>query len=240
MAVGMTHLFEGRSSLSERVYLSIREAILSLALPPGARIDKKLLAKDLGVSLFPVSDAITRLSVDGIVDVYPQAGTYVAPFSMAEIREGAFLREALECTAVERIAAQATEQQIAELRRNLRLQEVLSLEGDSEGFFELDEEMHEILIGATGFSKLAVLTETLWLHVERARRLFARTPGSARIAFEEHRIIVDAISDGNPEKARAGMKKHVQRVAQELYQLEEIYPDYFRDEKANRAPRASK
>ncbi len=47
----------------------------------------------------------------------PQAGTFVARFSMEEIREGAFLREALELAAIEIVAMTLTEDQLVQLRR---------------------------------------------------------------------------------------------------------------------------
>ncbi|MCP5036550.1 MAG: GntR family transcriptional regulator [Rhodobacteraceae bacterium] len=214
-------------SLSERVYYSVRSAILSLALKPGARIDKNALAKKLGVSRFPLSEAVTRLSVEGIVRVYPQAGTYVAPFSNAEIREGLFLREALEVAAVERVACDATKQQIAQLRRNFLIQEMLSKEEDCEGFFKADDEMHVFLLEATGFPKLMGLAETLWLQAERARHLFSGTPGSTVMALEEHRAIVNAIVDGDPDGARVAMRMHIRRMMQELCHLDGQYPEFF-------------
>ena len=55
------------------------------------------------------------------MEVFPQAGTYVARFSMDEIREGAFIREALELAAKERLGRQISQEQIVLLRRNIRI-----------------------------------------------------------------------------------------------------------------------
>ena len=82
-------------SLGAKVYQTLRQAILSLSYRPGEILRKPEICAELGVSRSPVSDAVARLAVEGLVDVVPQAGTYVARFSMAEIREGAFLREAI-------------------------------------------------------------------------------------------------------------------------------------------------
>jgi GntR family transcriptional regulator, rspAB operon transcriptional repressor len=57
--------------------------------------------------------------------VVPQAGTFVARFSMEEIREGAFLREAIELAAIERVAEIITDDQLTLLRRNLTVQAAL-------------------------------------------------------------------------------------------------------------------
>ena len=89
-------------SLGQRVYQTLRAAILSLAYKPGEILRKPDICEALGVSRSPVADAVARLQAEGLVDVVPQAGTFVARFSMQEIREGAFLREAIEVAAIER------------------------------------------------------------------------------------------------------------------------------------------
>ena len=95
-------------SLSNRVYLSLKAAILSLTVKPGQILRKGEICDQLRISRSPVSEAVTRLAAEGLVDVVPQAGTFVSRFSMDEIREGAFLREALELQAVERVAETIT------------------------------------------------------------------------------------------------------------------------------------
>ena len=90
--------FQG--SLAQRVYASLREAILSMSLRPGDILRKPEICDQLGVSRSPVSEAVARLAVEHLVRVVPQAGTYVARFSLNEIREGAFLRAALELASV--------------------------------------------------------------------------------------------------------------------------------------------
>mgnify|MGYP002662527171 CR=1 FL=1 len=79
-----------------RVYQTLRQAILSVSYRPGEILRKPEICEVLGVSRSPVADAVARLAAEGLVDVVPQAGTFVARFSMEEIREGAFLREAAE------------------------------------------------------------------------------------------------------------------------------------------------
>jgi len=117
------------------------------------------------------------LAAEGLVDVVPQAGTFVARFSMSEIREGAFLREALELAAVEQVAATITEDQLVLLRRNLRVQEVLVADGDINGFYELDRQMHELMLSFTGFRRLAVLAESItsYFDIVDARHQIALT-----------------------------------------------------------------
>ena len=71
-------------SLGQRVYLSLKEAIMTLAYSPGEFLRKAEVCDTLGVSRSPVADAVARLAVEGLVRVMPQAGTYVARFSMTD------------------------------------------------------------------------------------------------------------------------------------------------------------
>src|SRR5687767_15363993 len=92
-----------------RVYEALRHAIASLRLPPVALIDKTALCRELGVSRFPVSEALARLKADGLVDIEPQRGSRVALIRLADARENMFLRRALEAAAVRSLAPNITD-----------------------------------------------------------------------------------------------------------------------------------
>lgn len=214
-------------SLSQRVYASLRHAILALDLRPGDIIRKPEICATLGVSRSPVSEAVARLAAEHLVRVVPQAGTYVARFSLAEIREGAFLREALELAAVERVAGTVTEDQLVLLRRNLRLQAALVEDLDFAGFYETDAGMHELILSFTGFSRVAVLADTAWVHVNRARQLILPAPGRLQATLAEHRAIFAALEARDPVTAREATRLHLGKLIGFLEPLALGRPDLF-------------
>ena len=214
-------------SLAQRVYASLREAILSIAFRPGEVLRKSEICATLGVSRSPVAEAVARLQAEALVDVVPQAGTFVARFSLEEIREGAFLREALELHAVEQVARTVTPGQIADLRRNLRFQEVLVTEGDSAGFYRLDAEMHEMILSFTGHRRLPGLARTAWVHVDRARQIVLPQPGRVAATLQEHAAIIDAIAAGDPTAARAATAAHLGQLVTRIERLAADAPDIF-------------
>jgi DNA-binding GntR family transcriptional regulator len=218
--------FQG--SLGNRVYQTLRQAILTLAYRPGEILRKPEICAALGVSRSPVADAVARLQAENLVDVVPQAGTFVAPFSMAEIREGAFLREAIELAAVERVAGTIGPGEVATLERSLARQAALIGAGDTEGFYAEDAAMHEAILGMTGFPRLARTTETAFLHVSRARRLVLPVPGRVHATLQEHRAIVAALASGDAAAARAAMRHHLRQLLGHLEPLERERPDLFR------------
>ena len=217
--------FQG--SLAQRVYASLRESILSLNFRPGDILRKPDICDSLGVSRSPVSEAVARLAAEHLVRVVPQAGTYVARFSLDEIREGAFLREALELAAVERVAATITEDQLIPLRRNLRLQTALIEDRDFAGFYQTDAAMHELILSFTGFRRVASLADTSWVHVNRARQLVLPAPGRLAATLVEHRAILAAIEARDSQAAREATRHHLAKLIGFLEPLALSRPDLF-------------
>jgi DNA-binding GntR family transcriptional regulator len=214
-------------SLATRTYLALREVILNLEYRPGEALRKREICEELGVSRSPVAEAISRLAAEGLVDVVPQAGTYVSRFSMNEIREGAFLREAIELAAIEAVASSITEDQLVLLRRNVRVQEALVADGDYGGFYALDSEMHQMLLSFTGFRKVSQVAETAWVHVDRARQLILPLPGRVAETLAEHQAILEALEARDPEAARRAMRAHLARLITFLEPLEKDRPELF-------------
>lgn len=214
-------------TLAQKTYASLKQGILSLALKPGEVLRKPEICEQLGVSRSPVTEALARLAGEGLVDVVPQAGTFVARFSLDEIREGAFLREALELAAVERLAERITEEQRIQLRRNVRIQEALIADGDFPGFYELDRQMHEMMLSFTGFKRLRTVAETSWVHVDRARQLILPEPGRVQATLEEHKAILAALEAGDVDAARAATRHHLRQLLAVLEPIMRARPDLF-------------
>ena len=227
ISVHLTPLSSYNGTLSSRVYHSLKDAILSLAYEPGQIMRKQDICEQLDISRSPVSEAVTRLAAEGLVDVIPQAGTFVARFSMAEIREGAFLREALEIAAVELVAKTITDDQVKMLQRNLSVQQAFVDDLDVQGFYQLDSEMHNLILSFTNYRRLATMAETSWLQVNRARQLILPNPHRVAETLAEHKAIVSALKARDPKAARQATKKHLSQLLLHLKAIEIDRPDLF-------------
>ena len=225
LVLGDINAVEG--SLAQRVYLVIKQAILSLDFTPGAILRKAPICDRLGVSRAPVTEAIARLAADGLVDVVPQSGTRVSYFSMSEIREGAFLRQALELATVAKVARDLTEDQQKKLSRNMRLQELLIEDEDIAGFYQADEEFHALLMEFTGFKRLADVAQTVSLQVTRARMLLLPTPGRTAETLQEHRAIHDAVLSQDEQAAQNAMRHHLGQLMPRIEVLQQEKPQLF-------------
>src|ERR1044072_9200411 len=94
---------QGRGGTGQRVQDVVRDAIVRLELRPGTAIDKAALCARLGVSRFPVSEALGRLAAEGFVEILAQHGTRVARIDMGHCHQAMFIRRALEVEAMRSI-----------------------------------------------------------------------------------------------------------------------------------------
>lgn len=214
-------------SLADRVYAAVKTAILGLDFLPGAVIRKSAICDQLGVSRSPVSDALARLSTEGLVDIVPQSGTRVARLSMTAIREDAFLREALEVAAARHAALHRSEETLARLTRNIEMQKLLIIDVDTEDFFHTDIALHETIMATTEVSRLPATVRTLSSQVDRARLLLMPEPGRLSETVDEHVAIVDAIRRQDAHGAEDAMRHHVRQLVRRLAPLEAARPDLF-------------
>ena len=213
--------------LSDRVYETLKAAILALDFEPGAILKKGAICDELGVSRTPVSDAIMKLETEGLVEVIPQSATRVSRMSMKEIREDAFLREALEVAAVEYAAEHRSEEMLGRMQRNLQMQVSQVADGDHEQFFETDREFHRLILDCCKVDRLQDTIRHVSNQMDRARLLLMPMPGRNVDTIEEHRVIVDAIRTSDPTKARDAMRNHLRQLIKRLEPLEKERPELF-------------
>ena len=214
--------------LGQRVYTALRNKILTMVFEPGFVLRKGALCEQLGVSRSPVTEALNKLSSDGLVDIIPQSATRVSQFSMFELREESFLREAVEVAAVAKVAQDCTQEQLTILSRNLKMQTLLVEDEDFQGFFEADLEFHELILGFTGFPKVAVTAGQISLQLHRARMLILPERGRPAEAVAEHHDILTGIKARDGDAARSAMSLHLRQLITRIEPLERQHPEYFR------------
>ena len=208
----------------QRVQDVIRDAIVRLDLPPGTAIDKVALCARLGVSRFPISEALGRLAAEGLVEVLPQRGTRVARIDLADCRQAMFIRHALEIETVRAVAPRADAGLLTALDHNLREQEGALGADYSSRFHQLDLEMHDLLLGFLGYERVRHAVEAARASLDRAR-LFMCTPARQVSTFAEHEAIVAALKKRDPDVAVTAMESHLDAVMAELVDVAERNPE---------------
>ena len=127
---------------------------MQLDLKPGEFLDKQAIAGRMGVSRFPVGEAMNRLAAEGLVDIIPQSGSRVALIKISDARENMFFRRALEVEAVRSIARNASIVLLDQLRRNLHYQKAAIEAQDLKGFHGFDLAFHAALQEQLGYERV--------------------------------------------------------------------------------------
>src|SRR6185503_19232983 len=144
--------------------------ILGSMMKPGERMNIEELASKLGVSLTPVRHAIQQLSNEGLVEIKPRSGTFVASLSAKDVEETLEIRCALECLAAERAIENISREQIKRLKELLKAMRQPVRNDDERKAHERDNsEFHEVLILASGNQRLREMYAALHAHIQIAR-----------------------------------------------------------------------
>lgn len=204
----------------------VRNAIVRLELKPGVFIDKKALCERLGLSRFPVSEALGRLADEGFVEILPQHGTRVKHIDLADCREAMFIRRALESSALRDLAPRASDALLDALERNMEEQCAAIAADDRVRFHNCDLELHDLFLAELGYERVKASVFAARAQLDRMR-LFMCTPRRQASTFAEHRRIIDALATRDPIAAGAAMEHHLSQVMTELADFSADHPEVF-------------
>ncbi|ADG81021.1 GntR family transcriptional regulator [Thermincola potens] len=198
--------------LREIVFEALREAIINGTLEPGERLMEIQLAEEMGVSRTPVREAIRKLELEGFVVMVPRKGAYVAGLSMKDIADVFEIRTALESLAAGLAAERITEEELENLERLLvKIGECVQA-NDLDKLIEVDTEFHDVLFKATRNERLVQIISNLREQIQRFRTTSLASPGRMKYALEEHKKIVEAVSERNVELAQKLAAEHIENA----------------------------
>jgi DNA-binding GntR family transcriptional regulator len=215
---------------AEQVYRSLREAILTCRLEPNEAISENRLCGLFGVSRSPVRTAITRLAEDGLIDIFPQRGTFVAPIKLRQVREAQFARSALEVALAAEAAKHWRDADTKALKANLEQQKRHAKSGDGWGFYRDNEAFHQIIAEAARLEGVWDTVQSVKMLWDRIGHMANRVPAHMAEIIEEHRAIVAALDSRDAKRAASAMKLHLKSVDHAIARLKPEHADYFVDE----------
>lgn len=202
--------------LREMVFESLREAIIQGRLRPGERLMELQLAEELGVSRTPVREAIRKLELEGFVVMVPRKGAYVAGITDKDITEVFEVRAALEALAAGLACERITEEEMERLERSVVQISELTERPDIEALVQEDAEFHETIYRASRNKRLSQILTNLQEQIQRFRLTTLSRPGRTRQALEEHKQIVEAISERQIELAQRLAWEHIENAENSL------------------------
>jgi DNA-binding GntR family transcriptional regulator len=214
-------------SAARRVYLQLRQRIVEMTLVPGTRIVERDIAEELGISRTPVHEAVQRLSDEGLIEVVPRSGTFVARIPLDALEEAMLVRNALESAIIEKAAERRSDEGMARLDGILAMQAAAVAVTDLRAFHRSDEMFHAALAELSGYPGVWPVILQAKTQIDRYRQLTLPLAGRLDEVLREHRAVVAAIASGNPVLAVRAMREHLDHVLPVLEITRKLRPEYF-------------
>ena len=220
-----------RRSSVDQVVERIRDVITEQKIAAGERLPGELeLVEQLQVSRPVLREALARLQGLGLIEIQRGNGTFVASrdrlancvqllrtavtLAPRELLSYAELRAAVEVQAVRQAAEQATDEDVAELKRMLK--ELNSVDRPYEELLEIDFRFHRRILQAAGNELMQNLMEVIYEFVVTQMAQTTPSPRENKLGRRLHREIVTAIADHDPDAAERAMREHMEVVLSRL------------------------
>lgn len=215
-----------RGAMGRGVYEAIRAGVLDCTFLPGMALSEQSMSEQLQVSRAPVREAFRRLVTEGLLESAPQRGTFVARLNRSRIADAIFVREAIECRAVE-LAVKAPLAERSTLAGIVRRQARAQARRNHAEHLAADEEFHHAILCLAGHPHAWPALRLARLGMNRIRHLAIPAVGSPRLAVDHHRAILDAIVAGDARAASRTMRVHIHSPLEYLEAIARANPEYF-------------
>jgi DNA-binding GntR family transcriptional regulator len=194
----------------QQVVETLRTAIISGRFEPGDRLIESALSAELGTSRGPVREALRQLENEGLVMSFPYRGAVVlGAVSDEEVHEVLIpIRLTLERHSFTRAIETMTEDDFAELGKQIWRMEQAGKADDLLKLVEADLRFHELVISASGQLHTMQIWRTIW---PRIRAYFVRYERyrSFEVTVEEHRELLDALLTRDPAIVTGQLERHI-------------------------------
>lgn len=200
---------------TNQIYAQLRQAILTLELPPGSPMTERELESEFGASRTPVRAALLRLDTEGLVRRQGR-GFIVAPLDLDEIGMLAELREAIETAAVRLAVARASDDDIAALRQLVEDERASS---EADRVLNASSAFHAQLTQLSGNTLMAESIGGAMARLARTRWLETQSSQSRENAWREHLEMIEAIEARDADRAAELAGAHIRGTTERLLAL---------------------
>jgi DNA-binding GntR family transcriptional regulator len=198
-----------RRPLHEGAADRLRDLIVQGQLPPGVRLNERLLTAQLGVSRTPLREAFKVLATEGMVDLLPNRGAVVSQMDPIRLSESLAVMGALEALAGELACRNATDAQINEIRALHYEMLAYHARGDLAGYFKFNQAIHLKIVKYSGNAVLYNIYRQLNGNVRRARYMANLSKERWDAAVREHDDILAALGARDIRRIKALLSDHL-------------------------------
>ena len=231
-------------TLRELTLDKMRGAILSLTFQPGERLVERDLCEQLGVSRTIIREVLRHLETEGLVQNIQNRGPIVAQPSVAEAMEIYELRGMLEAMAARACAERPNPEMVRTLEGALdTIRQAYAAHSFEGGLLEATTVFYKTMFAAAGKPVAWQIVSSLNARINHLRAITTRSLGRDADGPSAMALIVEAVRQGEPERAASACKAHVATASEiasnyltERLGKEEVFP--FRGKGRRRNPQA--
>ena len=219
-----------RNTIGAQIHAVLRHDIIAGRLAPRAMLSEQEIGAGFGVSRTPVREAMIKLAEEGLVEIFPQYGSFVAPIKLREVFDSQFAREALECAAVAKAVERLDKLQERQLKTVIDRQRGLQRPQEREAFFRADEDMHMLILTIAGHGTAWNFVASAKAQMDRVRHLAISIARKQASILAEHEAVVDRLLARDRDGAVDAMRTHLRGIFRTIEMLRNDKNDYFADE----------
>jgi DNA-binding GntR family transcriptional regulator len=204
--------FETESAVTsaDKTFLRLRKDIVEGVITSGAKLSETELSVNYGVSRAVIREAINRLETCKLVERKANVGARVVSISTEGLLELYQVREVLEGMAARLAANNMSEEEVSDLNKLLGTH--FQTVKDGENYYQEagDLDFHyRIILGSKNNQLISILMDSLYHLIRMYRVQLGMSGPRVTTAFEEHKHIVQAISNRDGELAEILMRRHI-------------------------------
>jgi DNA-binding GntR family transcriptional regulator len=205
---------------STRFVDELRQAVLVGTFPPGHRLVEAELSEAFSAPRGAVREALVLLENEGYVARQKNRGASVRAVSMDEAIEAIEVRAVVEGLCASKAAEHVTPAAHQELSALAKQMEAAVSSGDIFGYERISQEIHHCIRSVAGQRTAEQVIGRLRYGSTRYYFSTAIVPGRMTRGLQEHLDVIQAIEQGEPERAEAAMRAHFTSIIEAIKHLD--------------------
>jgi DNA-binding GntR family transcriptional regulator len=191
--------------LHDRAASRLRDMIVDGRLKPGEPISEHALCEEFGISRTPLREALKVVAAEGLIELLPRRGAIVTPIVTEQLRQKFELVRLLEDYAIKRVCEHATDAQLAEIEA-LDQKLIKSFKREGGNFIEINDQLHRLIMKASGNQSLIDIHAPLWAHLRRSSQLVLTMADFSQGFAQAHQRLMKAILKRDGDAAVRAME----------------------------------
>ncbi|AKK80512.1 MULTISPECIES: GntR family transcriptional regulator [Klebsiella] len=216
--------------VNQQIYRILRRDIVHCLIPPGTPLSEKEVSVRFDVSRQPVREAFIKLAENGLIQIRPQRGSYVNKISMTQVRNGCFVRQAIECAVVRRAGSMINDEQLYQLEQNLNQQRVAVERQQLNDFFQLDDEFHQKLSLIADCQLAWDTIENIKATIDRVRYMSLDHVTPPEMLLRQHLDIFHALEKRDLDAVEQAMNIHLHEISESVLLIRQENSEWFSEE----------